>query len=88
MKRQTNDPTGSRPANFTAKRILALIGVILLLGLYASTLFCALFAKENVMRLLMASIYATVVIPVLIWACSFLYKLIHGNDDADTKRGD
>lgn len=58
------------------KRILAIIGVILLIGLYLSTLFCALFAEENLMSLLMTSIYATFVIPVLIWVYTFVYKLI------------
>lgn len=59
------------------KRILAMLGVILLIGLYLSTLLCALFAKENLMPLLTASIYATFVIPVLLWAYSFIYKLVH-----------
>ena len=63
------------------KRILAMIGVIFLVGLYLSTLFCALFAKENLMSLLMASIYATFIIPVLLWAYSLIYKLVHKNDD-------
>ena len=64
------------------KRILAMIGVILLIGLYVSTLLCALFAKDNLMSLLMASIYATFVIPVLIWAYTFVYKLIK-KDNSD-----
>lgn len=68
------------------KRVLAMLGVILLLGLYLSTLFCALFAKENLMTLLMASIYATFVIPVLLWAYSFIYKLIKKQDDEDGEK--
>lgn len=70
-----------------AKRILAIIGVILLIGLYLSTLFCALFVKENLMTFLMASIYATFVIPVLLWAYSFIYKLVK-KDDAEEKNED
>lgn len=70
------------------KRILAIIGVILLIGLYLSTLFCALFAEENLMSLLMTSIYATFVIPVLIWVYTFVYKLIkkdrNNNDQRDS----
>ena len=60
-----------------AKRILAIVGIIVLVGLYLTTLACAIFAKENVMNLLMASVYATVVIPVLIWAYSLIYKLMN-----------
>lgn len=65
------------------KQILALAGVIILIGLYAATLFCALSSSENFMNMLMASVYATVVIPVLIWACSFLYKLLKNHSDQD-----
>lgn len=68
------------------KQILALIGVIILIGLYASTLFCALSSNENFMNLLMASIYATVIVPVLLWAYSFLYKLV--KKDEDMEKGD
>lgn len=62
-----------------AKRILALAGVIILVGLYISTIFCALSSSENYKNLLAASIYATVVIPVLLWAYSLIYKLIKKN---------
>lgn len=67
------------------KQILSLLGVLFLIGLYISTIVCALSGSENFMDLLMASIYATVVIPVLIWAYTFVYKLIHKHtsDDSD-----
>ena len=58
------------------KRILAMAGVIILIGLYVSTLVCAIMGSENTMNLLMSSVYATVVLPVLIWAYQFIYKLI------------
>ena len=58
------------------KQILAILGVIILVGLYLSTLVCALSSSENFMNLLMASIYATVIIPVLLWAYSFIYRLL------------
>ena len=69
------------------KRILALLGAIVLAGLYVSTIFCALSANENFMDMLMASIYATVVVPVLLWAYSFVYRLVKG-DDTDIKNED
>lgn len=68
------------------KQILALIGVVVLIGLYVSTIFCAVSSSENFMNLLMASIYATVIIPVLLWAYSFIYKLTR--KDKDEKKGD
>lgn len=64
-----------------AKQILALIGVVILIGLYVSTLVCALSSSENFMNMLMASIYATVIIPVLIWAYTFIYRLVRKDSD-------
>lgn len=61
------------------KRILALAGVLVLAGLYLATLFCAVSANENFMNMLMASLYASVVIPVLLWACSFICRLVKGS---------
>lgn len=64
------------------KQILAITGIIVLVGLYISTIVCALSASDNFMNMLMASIYASVIIPVLIWVYSFIYKLIKkGSDD-------
>lgn len=66
------------------KQILAILGVIILVGLYLSTLVCALSSSENFMNLLMASIYATVIIPVLLWAYSFIYRLLKKDDSDQT----
>lgn len=65
------------------KQITALIGVIVLVALYISTLVIAIKGGENTMRLLSAAIYATVVLPVLLWAYTFIYNLIkkHAKDD-------
>ena len=48
------------------KRILALLGVILLAALYLSTLFFAIFDSPNTMWLFKASIAATILLPVLL----------------------
>ena len=66
------------------KQFLAIIGVIVLAGLI-STIVCAVSASENFMNMLMTSIYASVIIPVLIWAYSFIYKLIKkDSEEKDT----
>lgn len=68
------------------KQILAIIGIIILVGLYVSTIVCALSASDHFMNMLMASIYASIIIPVLIWVYSFIYKLIKkDSDDKDNK---
>lgn len=56
------------------KRVLALIGIVLLVGLYAITLVFALIDNPNTMYLLGASIGATVVIPVLLWVAILFFK--------------
>ncbi len=61
------------------KQILAIIGIVLLVLLYLSTLICAIVDRTETMRLFQASIMATVIIPVLLWAYSFIYKLIKKN---------
>lgn len=68
------------------KQILAIIGIVVLVGLYVSTIVCALSSSDNFMNLLLASVYATVIIPVLIWAYSFIYKLLKKDQDADEKK--
>lgn len=68
------------------RQILAIIGIILLVGMYISTIFCALSANENFMSMLMASLYASFVIPALIWAYTFIYKLFHKDDDSTDEK--
>ncbi len=63
------------------RQILAIIGILILVGMYAATIICALSSNENFMAMLMASIYASVVIPVLIWAVTFLFGLFHKNNN-------
>lgn len=59
-----------------AKRILALLGCIILLALYVSTLVFALIGSENAINCFRASIYATIVVPVLVWAYTLIYRLL------------
>ena len=66
------------------KQILAITGIILLVSLYIITLICAITDNTATMRVFMASIFASIVIPVLIWAYSFIYRLI--KKDADEKK--
>lgn len=65
------------------KRILALIGVVLLAALYLSTLFFALFDSPNTMGMFKASIAATILVPVLLYAYTLFYRLSHKNDNKD-----
>ena len=72
-----------------AKQILAIIGVILLVALYVTTLIFAITDNTGTMSMFVASVVATVVIPVLIWVCTFIFKLLkkHYGPDSDSDEG-
>jgi len=62
------------------KRILALIGAALLFCLYASSLVLAFINTTRSLELLRASIAATIILPVLLYAYSLIYKLTRKSD--------
>lgn len=68
------------------KRILALIAVILLVGLYIVTLIVAVFGGEGTQQLFMACIVATVVIPCLMYIINWIYGLIGKQAKEDMQR--
>ena len=49
------------------KRVLAIIAIILLVGMYATTLVIALIGGPNLMTYLGISIAATLIIPILLF---------------------
>ena len=61
------------------KQILAILGVLLLLGLYITTFVMALTDNTETMQLFKASLFATFVVPVLMWVYSLIYKLANKN---------
>lgn len=72
------------------KRILALTGAILLICTYAATLVFALMDSPAATGLLKASIAATILIPVLLYAFILVARLLkdHNNDQDKTGRSD
>lgn len=64
-----------------AKRILALIGVVILVGLYVVTLFSAILATPATKDLFKASLLATLVIPIMIYVYMLIYRLISGKEE-------
>ena len=63
------------------KRILALVGVILLLAMYGSTFVFAIIDNSDSMMMFKASIAATIIIPVLLWTYTLVFKLVKKDDD-------
>lgn len=73
--------TYEAPTRKKSVRILALIGILLLVALYGSTLVFALLSSPLASRLLMTSIFFTIFIPVLIYTYQFIYRLLHKGED-------
>lgn len=67
-------------------RILALIGVVFLVGLYISTLIFALIDSVYAQNLLNASIAATIILPVLLYAYILVYRLAKHSDDSSEEQ--
>lgn len=57
-----------------AKRILALIGVFLLLGMYACTMIFAVIKSPWSAGLFKASVYCTIVVPVIVYGGTLIFK--------------
>lgn len=66
-----------------SKRIMALIGAILLVLLYVSTLIFAFIDSVVSKKLLMAAIATTILLPVLLYIYSLFSRTSH-TDDSDS----
>ena len=71
-----------------SKRIFALAGAVLLIILYLSTLVFAFIDTDTSTRLLKASVALTILIPVLLYAFTMVYKLLDKNDPDDFREND
>jgi cell shape-determining protein MreD len=65
------------------KQILAIIGIILLVGLYALTLVAAIFDSTATMQYLSAAIAATILIPVTLWLLNMMIKAVSDKKKED-----
>lgn len=65
------------------KRVLALLTVLLILLLYLATFLLSLFCREQAGELLMISLVATVVLPVLIYIYLWLFRIFRKKDEKD-----
>ena len=58
------------------KRILAMIGAIILIGMYLITLIFAFIDPTAAKNWLMASVACTVIVPVLLYAYILIYRYL------------
>lgn len=63
------------------KRIAAIIGLVLIVSMYFISFLSALFATEYSYGLFMASIFCTIVIPIMIYLFITVYKMVHKKDE-------
>lgn len=70
---------------FPLKRILAIAGLVLIAGLYAATIICALIDSPFARSCLIASLFCTIVVPVVIYAFLMITKQISGNTPGQAK---
>ena len=67
------------------KRIAALIGVILLAGMYIVVLIAAMGKWEKAHSVFMAALYATIVVPIIIYILQVIYKAADKRDKDQKK---
>ena len=62
------------------KRILAIIGVILIVGMYVVTFLSALFVKSMTGTLFITSAILTLFVPLLIYVVQMIYRIFCGEE--------
>lgn len=63
------------------KRILALIGVILLVGCYITTLVAALIGSEATEGLFMASLFCSLGLPIVLYGYMMIIKFFKNREE-------
>ncbi len=64
-------------------QILAIIGIILILALYAAALICSLLDHPLATSILWSAIFCTIVIPVIVFAFTSFLKATKKEDTAE-----
>ena len=67
-------------------RVVAWVGICLLIGMYVFTLIVAVTNKGDVTGLLMGCIGATIVVPVILWINLRLWQLSMERDRTEFKK--
>lgn len=59
------------------KQVVAIAMCVLLVGMYVASFVAAIFAKPQAHGLFMASVGMTIMIPLLLYAYTIIYRVIH-----------
>lgn len=76
-QKKNGEPAGSS-RKVTSKQVVAMAGIVLLVLMYLITLAAALFGDPSSGRLFWTCLFATMVIPLLIWIYTWLYGRLTG----------
>lgn len=68
------------------KRVLAISGIVLLVAMYVITLIMALLDKSSTTSWFYASLFCTMVVPVLLWVYIRAYELTRRKKDDDSQQ--
>ena len=66
------------------KRIAAIVGIVLIVSMYLVSFISAFVATEYSNGLFLASIFSTIVIPIMIYGFIAIYKYVHRDDKPET----
>lgn len=82
-----NGDSSRKKYPWTARRVMALVGIILLLAMYGMTMVFALMGSPASKNLLMAAIFCTIAVPILLYAMQIAARNLRGKghpgDDRD-----
>lgn len=68
------------------RQILAIAGAALLVFMYLATLFCAIFDKSKGLVYFKAAIVCTILVPVLLWGYTLIYRLAKGDSKEEGQK--
>jgi len=70
------------------RRVFAIIGIAVLVGIYALTMIFALMKSPEAKALLMASIYCTIAVPVILYGILLITRNARGGKGQEEGTGD
>ncbi|MCH5266933.1 MAG: hypothetical protein J1E62_01205 [Lachnospiraceae bacterium] len=66
------------------KRILAIVGVVLIIGMYVVTFLSAIFVKSMTGTLFIASVVLTLFVPLLIYVVQMVYRMFSREEPVES----
>lgn len=68
------------------RRIAALVGVVILVGIYITALIAAIGNWENSHAIFMTAVYMSIAVPVIIYVIMLLHKYANKNDKNESDK--